>query len=268
MTDYVVGDIQGCFRGLQKLLDKVDFNPSHDRLFAAGDLVARGPDSLDTLLFLHALGDRFSTVLGNHDLHFLAVSQGIKNAKSSDKLDTLLADKRLPQLIDWLRAQPLAIELDEHTLLTHAGLYPDWSIKQATALSGEVSQILRSKDWLSLLNSMYGNQPDVWSVNLSGPERHRFIVNAFTRMRYLQGPHTLEFDTKCAPGEAPEHLTPWFALTNENLSRKQRVLFGHWAALMGQTSDKRFVALDTGYVWGNTLTAINLTTNMRISVSA
>jgi bis(5'-nucleosyl)-tetraphosphatase (symmetrical) len=157
MPNYIVGDIQGCYSGLRALLKKAQFNPTKDKLWAVGDLIGRGPEALQTLRFLYALGDRFETVLGNHDLHLLAIYCGVRQAKPADKLDELLAAKELPGYIKWLRSKPLAIRLDQHTLLTHAGLYPLWSYEKALGLSLEISEQLSGKHWKALLQQMYSN---------------------------------------------------------------------------------------------------------------
>lgn len=266
MANYIVGDIQGCYSGLRRLLDKADFDPKYDKLWAAGDLVARGPESLETLLYLKSLGPSFETVLGNHDLHFLAIYSGLKAAKRSDKLHALLSYKKVDKLADWLRTKPLAIRIDKQTLLSHAGLYPQWSLKQAVKLSGEVSQVLTSKNWQSFITQMYGSLPNSWHEELQGYDRLRFITNAFTRMRYIKSNHILEFATKSAPNEYNKDIQPWFKINNPKLKPKKRILFGHWATLMGQTQSKQFIGLDTGYVWGNTMTLYCLEMNKRIEV--
>ena len=266
MANYIVGDIQGCFSGLRHLLKKVKFNPKTDKLWAVGDLVGRGPESLETLNFLHSLGDSFDTVLGNHDLHLLAVSCGFRLAKPADKFDVLLASKKLPTYIKWLRNKPLALMIDKNTLMTHAGLYPSWSFKTALSLSAEVSQKLQNEDWKSLLEKMYGNTPSTWSPALTNIPRWRFIINAFTRMRFIENQSQLNFDCKSSPALAPQNLTPWFQIRNETLKKNQRVIFGHWAALQGDTQSEKIIALDTGYVWGQTLTILNAQTGLKTSI--
>lgn len=266
MTDYVVGDIQGCYSGLRRLLDKAKFDPKKDKLYAVGDLIARGSESLETLAYLYSLKDSFDTVLGNHDLHFLAIAAGLKDAKKSDLLGDLLAHKKCDKYVQWLREKPLAIQPKPDVLITHAGLYPAWSFKKALSLSQEVQTRLTHKKWLSLLSSMYGNEPARWDNQLVGDERLRFVINAFTRMRYLKENLSLEFSTKSAPTYAPQGLQPWFGYKNKKLNKKQIVVFGHWAALMGKTGTSQFIGLDTGYVWGNQMTLLNLDKNKLISV--
>ena len=256
MPTYVVGDIQGCHDQLIRLLETVKFNPKKDKLWAAGDLIARGPKSLETLEFLYSLGSAFDTVLGNHDLHLLAIANGLRKAKPSDKLAPLLQSKHLNKYCDWLRSKPLATELNQEYLLTHAGLYPNWSSKKALKYSEEVQQILSSDNWLELIANMYGDSPNIWDKSLSGIRRWRFIINAFTRMRFVTNDLALDFACKTSPSDAPSNLKPWFEISNKK--NKHKLVFGHWAALVGNTGNERIYALDTGCVWGNTLTILAL----------
>ena len=269
---YVIGDIQGCYDGLRRALDKVQFDEENDTLLAVGDLVARGEDSLSTLRFLKSLGDNFNSVLGNHDLHLLAVVNGIRKPKKSDKLDDLLSAPDLPEMIDWLRQFPLAMKIDKRSIMVHAGLYPKWSIDKAVSLSDEVSPILKSDNYANFLSSMYGNSPDNWSEKWTGEARLRFIVNACTRMRFVYSDGTLDFDNKSHPS-AVSHSTsstimPWFERKNEQLLANQRVVFGHWAALSGQTNSAQFIGLDTGYVWGQSMTMLNISSDTLVTVKA
>lgn len=268
MTDYVIGDIQGCLGGIDKLLTHIGFNPHQDKLIAVGDLVARGENSLGVLELCYSLGDSFTSVLGNHDLHLLTTQAGLKEVKPSDKLTALLQSNKIQQYIDWLRQFPLAYQYDENTLISHAGLYPSWSFEQAVDYSDEIQQLLQQPDFAKQINNLYGNQPYSWHSQLTGKTRLRFIINAFTRMRYVTEHGALDFNAKMQPSSAPDSIKPWFKQHNPHLSDRQRILFGHWASLQGQTHDQRFIALDTGYVWGNTLTCFNLTNNNRISISA
>jgi len=266
--NFIIGDIQGCYEGLQRLLDKVSFNPEQDTLHGVGDLVARGEDSLSTLRFLRSLGPRFHSVLGNHDLHLLAVANGIKKPKKDDKLAPLLAAPDLPELVDWLRQFPLATQVGKQHTLVHAGLYPAWSTEKLLMLSEEVSQHLQSACYADLLEIMYGNTPRVWEDTLSGTKRLRFIINACTRMRYLNKTMHLEFETKTHPSQSPASLAPWFTFPNPFIRADETLVFGHWAALAGDTNHPQFVGLDTGYVWGNSLTMLHIETNQLISVDA
>ena len=264
MSNYVVGDIQGCYSGLRSLLEKVEFNSARDKLWAVGDLIGRGPESLQTLEFLYALGDRFDTVLGNHDLNLLAIYAGIRQAKPGDKLNELLAAKELPRYINWLRSKPLAIKLDAHTLLTHAGLYPLWSFEKVLSLSAEISEQLNGKHWQGLLQHMYSNEPRRWDKNLQDKPRWRFIINALTRMRYIQNDDELELNCTTSPDLAPRELKPWFTVHNKKLQLQQKVVFGHWASLQGKSQSEQFIALDTGYVWGQAMTLLDLEKKVKI----
>lgn len=268
MATYVVGDIQGCYRGLRALLAKIDFHPSRDQLIAVGDLVARGEDSLGVIRLLRSFQGSFTTVLGNHDLHLLALLNGLGKAKKNDHLDLLLCSPATAELSDWLRQQPLAIRINEKILITHAGLYPRWSIAQAISLSHEIQTVLTSSDYFSLLINMYGNQPTAWQEHLHGYERYRMIINAFTRMRYVNQHAELDFSCKVAPADAPSTLQPWFSYPNKQLKADETVLFGHWASLAGHTNRPQYIALDTGFVWSGQLTAYCLETQERIYVSA
>ena len=265
---FIIGDIQGCYEGLQRLLNKANFDPQRDMLYGVGDLVARGEDSLATLRFLRSLGSRFHSVLGNHDLHLLAVANGIKKPKKADKLASLLAAPDLPELIDWLRKFPLARQVGRRHTLVHAGLYPTWSTEKLLMLSEEVSKHLQSACYADLLEIMYGNSPKAWKDSLSGTHRLRFIINACTRMRYLDKTMNLEFATKNHPSQSPSWLTPWFSFNNSHLRQEETLVFGHWAALAGDTQHPQFVGLDTGYVWGSSLTMLHVEANQLISVDA
>ena len=267
MATYIVGDIQGCFSGLQRLLEQVDFSPINDHLIAVGDLIGRGTQPLETLNYLYSLGDSFDTVLGNHDLHLLAIYAGIRKAKPSDNLDNLLNSSILKTHINWLRRKPLALMANEDTLVTHAGLYPEWSVKKALKVSFEVSEQLQAKDWKEFLANMYGNHPSIWQKSLLGPERLRFIVNAMTRMRFIENQDELNFSCKMSPDLAPDNLTPWFKVTNRKLKANQKIVFGHWASLNGNTHVSQFCGLDTGYVWGQYMTLLNLCSDKFYSVT-
>jgi bis(5'-nucleosyl)-tetraphosphatase (symmetrical) len=266
MPTYIVGDIQGCFSGLQRLLKKVEFSAVNDRLIAVGDLVGRGTQALETLDYLYSLKDSFDTVLGNHDLHLLTIYAGIRKAKPDDNLDILLSSTKIKTYINWLRCKPLALMADQDTLVTHAGLYPKWSVKQALKVSLEVSEQLQAKDWKTFLSDMYGNQPSTWQKSLLGAQRLRFIVNAMTRMRFIENNDELDFSCKTSPNLAPDKLTPWFEITNKKLKVDQKVVFGHWASLNGKTHVSQFCGLDTGYVWGQNMTLLSLSSGKLYSV--
>jgi bis(5'-nucleosyl)-tetraphosphatase (symmetrical) len=266
VSTYIVGDIQGCFDGLQRLLTKVDFTPTNDRLIAVGDLIGRGSQALETLNYLHSLEGSFDTVLGNHDLHLLAIYAGIRKAKPGDNLNDLLASTNIQSHINWLRAKPLALMADKNTLVTHAGLYPEWSIKKALKASQEVSEQLQAKDWKKFLAHMYGNQPSVWDISLLGPQRLRFIVNAMTRMRFIENKVKLDLNCKTSPDLAPANLIPWFKVHNKKLKLNEKIVFGHWASLNGNTHLRQFCGLDTGYIWGQSMTMLNLSTDKLYAV--
>lgn len=258
MQNFVIGDIQGCYKGLRSLLKKAKFDPNKDKLWAVGDLVARGPNSLETLKYLHDLGAHFETVLGNHDLHLIAMAHGLNTPKAADKLDPLMQHKSFSKLIDWLMTKPLAAKPSKGVFISHAGLYPAWSVKEALRLSDEVTADLRNNA-SAFLKEMYGNTPTLWEQQLDGAKKNRFVVNAFTRMRYLDGLE-LEFKTKCSPELSPPNLQPWFEVNNAKLKPKSVIIFGHWASLMGNTQKKNIIGLDTGYVWGKELSLYQIET--------
>lgn len=255
MALYFVGDIQGCYRELRALLNQVAFSPDKDQLWLAGDLVARGPDSLKTLRYIKALGDSAKVVLGNHDLHLLAIHAGLKKAKPSDLLDELLAAPDLDDLMDWLAKQPLIQKLpDENVYMSHAGLPPVWSPEQAMEYAREASHKIASKQRQAWLATMYGEEPRHWSLAKSSNEKFRYTINALTRMRYCQLDLSLEFSCKLSVSQAPSHLKPWFAFANNQ--NNYTWMFGHWASLMGDCAAENSYALDTGCVWGGYLTLL------------
>lgn len=254
MANYIVGDIQGCFDELELLLNKAKFNPSEDTLWVAGDLVARGPKSLETLRFIKSLGDAARPVVGNHDLHLLAVSLGVHPLKKKDKTAAIFSADDKQELFAWLRKQPLLAE-HEDFVVCHAGISPQWNLKTARACAREVEEILCSDNWPSLIEQMYSNTPDLWSPKLKGIERYRYIINAFTRMRFCYPDGRLDMLCKQPPQELnQDDLLPWFKLKNRKKVKKT-ILFGHWAALMG-CQRKDVIGLDTGCVWGGELTML------------
>jgi bis(5'-nucleosyl)-tetraphosphatase (symmetrical) len=256
MATYIVGDIQGCCDELQQLLNLANFTPEKDELWITGDLVARGPKSLETLRFVKSLGSSAKIILGNHDLHLLAIWQGIHQAKENDKLAPLLNANDCDELLDWLRCQPLLLRHPEFDfIMVHAGISPQWTIKQAEQFALEVESQLHNKQFKNLLQKMYGNHPNSWSEKLVGDERLRFIINAFTRMRYCFLDGSLEFKNKLGPAETdPSIMKPWFEI--DSLDTSSPILFGHWAALLGNVDKEGLYALDTGCVWGNSLTML------------
>lgn len=255
MALYAIGDVQGCREALEDLLDLIRFNPARDRLWLAGDLVARGPDSLGVLRLVKSLGTAAETVLGNHDLHLLAAHYGYAKPKARDLTQPVFTAPDRAELMDWLRRRPLLLE-DEgfDCVLTHAGIPPGWSQKKTRKLAREVEAALQGPDIESFLGDMYGNEPAQWSDGLEGTTRLRVITNFLTRMRLVSVDGTMDFAYKEDLTAIPEGLHPWFSLPNPALDT-HRVLFGHWAALNGITGSKRFVGLDTGCVWGGHLSA-------------
>jgi bis(5'-nucleosyl)-tetraphosphatase (symmetrical) len=249
-----IGDVQGCLDELQALLARA---PPSERIVFVGDLVNRGPQSLATLRFIRGLGARAVAVLGNHDLHLLAVDAGIRPQHKGDTFDEILAAPDRAELIDWLRARPLAWQASaggDDALFVHAGLLPAWTAARALQLAGEVEAGLRGADWRSFLATMYGNQPARWDDSLRGADRARCIINALTRMRYLDAAGAMNLVVKDTALDAAPGLVPWFDHP-ARASRATPVVFGHWAALgLMQRTDA--ICLDSGCVWGNQLSAL------------
>lgn len=263
MTRYAVGDVQGCFAPLQRLLERAKFDPKRDQLWATGDLVNRGPQSLECLRFFYALGDSARVVLGNHDLHLLAIANGMRELKRSDTLRPILDAPDCAELLAWLRLQPLMHRDGAYTMV-HAGLAPQWSISQAQGLSDEIASVLQGKHLLDFLQGMYGDTPDRWSDDLKGVERWRTITNYFTRLRFCTADGRLDLKSKEGPGDAPPGFMPWFDVP-QRMSKGELLIVGHWATLMGKTDRDDVIALDTGCVWGNRLTLFNLDTQALLS---
>jgi bis(5'-nucleosyl)-tetraphosphatase (symmetrical) len=255
MSIYAIGDIQGCHAELQQLLQQIHFDPVQDKLWLVGDLVNRGPDSLHVLRLVKSLGDSAITVLGNHDLHLLAVAAGVAELHRSDTLDEVLNAPDRDELLTWLRQQRLLHTQDGYVLV-HAGLLPQWSVKQAASLAREVEDVLRGDDYATFLARMYGNAPHNWDDGLSGYKRLRIITNAFTRMRICTLQGEMEFKFKGEVESVPEGYLPWFEMPKRK-SREATVIFGHWSAL-GLKVEPRVIALDTGCLWGGPMTAIRL----------
>jgi len=255
MATYAIGDLQGCYDSLLSLLEKINFNKNEDTLWFAGDLVNRGSDSLSTLRFVKSLGDNAITVLGNHDLHLLAIAQGVKTTRSPDLKRILDADDSY-ELLHWLSTRPLLhYNSDLDYTITHAGIYPLWSLQQASNYAAELESELQN-NLSEFLNNMYGNSPDVWDETLNGFDRLRFICNCFTRMRFCNNDGTLDFSSNGAPGTIPDKTVPWFDVPNRK-SESENLLFGHWSTL-GQINKKNVYPLDTGCVWGGRLTALRI----------
>jgi bis(5'-nucleosyl)-tetraphosphatase (symmetrical) len=257
MSTYLIGDVHGCFDELQALLAQVSFNPQHDQLWLTGDLVARGPASLDVLRYIRSLGSAVRMVLGNHDLHLLAIYAGISRNKPKDHLNKLLSAPDADELINWLRRQPILQVDDEHQLImAHAGISPQWDIDTVQKCAREVEAVLSSDSYPLFLDAMYGDMPNNWSSELSGLARLRFTTNALTRMRYCFPNGQLDMICKDAPGSAPAPLKPWFELPRL-VDPNYTIMFGHWASLEGKGIPTGFIGLDTGCCWGGVLTLLH-----------
>ncbi len=258
MAVYAIGDIQGCLDELLALLNQIQFNPQQDTLWFAGDLVNRGPKSLETLQFIRSLGNRAITVLGNHDLHLLALAEGDK--RYSSKFDTLLPilqSEERDQLLGWLRHRPL-LHHDAALgyTLVHAGLPPQWSITEAQEHARELEATLRSDNFRDFLNVMYGNKPKKWKESLQGADRLRFITNSFTRLRFCNAKGKLDLKHKGEIGSQTEDLMPWFEVP-DRASGSDRILFGHWSTLQVRHT-RNVYGLDTGCLWGGELSALQI----------
>jgi len=256
MATYAVGDLQGCYKSLKRLVDKINFSPEKDCIWFAGDLVSRGKQSLDVLRYVKGLGDSAVCVLGNHDISLIAAHYDV--IKPHDSLKAVMKADDREDLIDWLRARPmLHVDHELGYCMAHAGIYPHWSWPQAQQLAREVEVPLRGATIQRWLENVYGDEPTQWSGTLQSYERHRFIVNAFTRMRGCNPDGSLNFNVK---GSAKDHqlsgLYPWFRLPSRN-PLPYKVIFGHWSAL-GYRNDSQVISLDTGCVWGRKLTAVRL----------
>ena len=255
MAVYLIGDVQGCDEALGRLLHKIDFSPSRDTLYLLGDLVNRGPDSVAVLRRLMALEGAAQCVLGNHDLHALAVAAGVRRPSRMDTLQALLeADDREP-LLGWLRQQAMALQA-HGVLMVHAGVLPQWSAADTLAHAAELQAVLRGPDWIGFLGGMYGNEPARWDDGLQGLARLRVIVNALTRLRFCAADGTMEFDTKEGAHGAPAGFMPWFDVPGRRTAGDV-LAFGHWSTL-GWLDRPDVIALDTGCVWGGCLSALRL----------
>lgn len=263
MATFAVGDIQGCYDPLRRLLDSAAFDPANDRLWCVGDLVNRGPDSLQTLRFLKGLGSSFITVLGNHDLHLLAVATGMKRDGKVQTLQQLLQAPDCHEFVEWLRQKPLTWRETLYTsagerdfLVVHAGIAPGWKFRQAQALGAEVEQALQGSNYRDFLGAMYGDEPDCWDDRLQGAARLRVITNVLTRLRFCTAEGRLEMSSKGEADTAPPPFRPWFEF--QQLKNNKTILFGHWAMLDGRTGRDNIIGLDTGCVWGRRLTMLRL----------
>ena len=273
MSTYAVGDIQGCYKHLKRLLKQAGFSPAADRLWCVGDMINRGPHSLDTLRFLQDLQPAPVLVLGNHDLHFLAVYEGCTTPRSKDTLDELLQAPDCADLAEWLRHKPLAHHETVQTrkglkrfLMVHAGVAPSWSLRTTLDLAAEVEGALQGEDYRGYLTNMYGDTPVRWSEALEGYERLRTITNYLTRVRFCDEAGSLRLDVKEGYAGAPAGYRPWFEF--QRITPEVKIVFGHWAAIEGKTEREDVIALDTGCVWGRELTMMRLEDGKRFSVSA
>lgn len=264
MATYVVGDLQGCLEPLKILLDQVHYTDGHDRLWLTGDLVNRGPASLETLRFLRTLTQPV-IVLGNHDLHLLGLACGHRRALPGDTLDALLAAPDCWDLLDWLRKQPLLYYDQSHkVVMVHAGLPPEWTVTEARGRAAELEQALQGPRFCETLAGLYGPRPDQWDSGLGGAERLRFIANALTRIRYCDTQGRLDMHDKGALGTQRAGLLPWFSVPGRR-SQDTRILFGHWSSL-GAHIFENVTCLDSGCLWGGTLTALRLEDFVFLSV--
>lgn len=255
MATYAIGDVQGCYDPLQRLLDQLRFDPAHDNLWFVGDLVNRGPQSLEVLRFVKTLGASAITVLGNHDLHLLAMDAGHGRQHKGDTLDAVLAAPDRDELLHWLRHQRLAW-CDADYLLVHAGVLPSWTVADTLRLAAEAEAALQSDDYREFFAQMYGNAPYAWSESLTGMARLRMIVNVFTRLRYFTPSGEMDFHQKGAPGTQPPPLLPWFDAPGRQTT-DATIIFGHWSTL-GLIVRNDLIALDTGCLWGGRLTGIRM----------
>jgi len=257
MSTYVIGDVHGCIDELKALLAQVSFNPQHDSLWLTGDLVARGPNSLEVLRYVSSLGDSVRMVLGNHDLHLLSIYAGISFNKPKDRLTPLLEADDADELINWLRRQPV-LQVDESLklVMAHAGITPQWDLETAQMCAREVEAVLSSDTYPLFLDAMYGDMPNNWSPELSGLARLRFSTNAFTRMRYCFPNGQLDMMCKDTPENAPRPLKPWFDIESPIRQAGYSIAFGHWASLEGKGAPEGVYALDTGCCWGGVMTMV------------
>ncbi len=255
MALYCIGDLQGCNAPLQTLLHTIDFSPSRDTLYFLGDLVNRGPDSAGVLRRLMQMDGAARCVLGNHDLHLLAVANGVRRVHRGDTVGSILNAPDREAMLDWLRRQHMAIFEHGH-LMVHAGVLPQWTAAQAMQLAAEVEAVLTGPDLPAFLTRMYGNEPAAWNDSLEGADRLRVIVNAFTRLRFCTADGTMEFTVKEGAAKAPEGYLAWYDVPARR-TQDVTVAFGHWSTL-GLLLRPNLLSLDTGCVWGGSLSAARL----------
>jgi bis(5'-nucleosyl)-tetraphosphatase (symmetrical) len=267
MPTYAIGDVQGCLQPLKALLQKINFNPQSDQLWFAGDIVNRGPESLATLRFISSLPNNTVCVLGNHDIGLLAQDAGALPIHPKDTLQDIFTAPDKVDLLNWLRHRPI-LHHDPHLqyTLVHAGIYPKWDLSQAQYLAIELETLLQNNDYRNFMSHIMGNQPLYWQDNLSKWDRARFILNAFTRMRFVMTDGALNFTHNDYPSTDPKAIA-WFEVENRQTAQ-HKLIFGHWAALGAQCHTPRVYPIDSGCVWGNFLTAFCLETEQRYTVAA
>ena len=257
MAIYAVGDIQGYMHPLRRLLEIMRFDPAADQLWVAGDMVNRGPDSLEVLRYIRSLGDSAKPVLGNHDLHLLAVASGVRDQKEGDTFGPILEAPDLDELLFWLRHLPFVhVDRSIRTLMVHAGVYCKWTRKKLLRFSRELESVLQSDSYVDFLKNMGGKRPKKWKKSLTGWDRYRFIANACTRLRFCSNKGKLDFFYKGPPGSQPHELVPWFRHPKRGCN-KWRIVFGHWSTL-GYVREANVISLDSGCLWGKRLTAVQL----------
>lgn len=270
MATYVIGDIHGCYKQLQLLLETINFDAEHDTLWFTGDLINGGPQPAEVIRFIKSLGDKHICVLGNHDLVLLGVAAG-KITEPHDRdigFEPVLEAPDRDDLLNWLRFRPIVhYDANFNTLLVHAGVLPKWTLKEIQDYAHEIENCLRSSQASELYSEMYGNLPDTWGDTLTGWERLRFLINCFTRMRFCNAHGRLDLTAKGDRQDAPQGFKPWFEIPNVQ-DQNLKILFGHWAALMGNTGLDNAIALDTGCVWGHSLTALRLDDSRYFAVPA
>lgn len=264
MATWIIGDVQGCYEGFMGVLEKAGFDFETDRLWSLGDLVNRGPQSLMVLRFCRSLGSRFLCTLGNHDLHLLAVGRRQHGLYQDDSFTDVLNAPDCDQLLEWLRHQPLLHYDAAHNIaLCHAGIAPQWSLGEAQGYARELENVLRGQQADELFGQMYGDQPNCWIDDLKPPERWRLIINYFTRMRFCDAKGSLNLELQNRGDTLVHSWMPWFRVPDRPAS-SVTIVFGHWAALRGKTGMASIIALDTGYVWGGSMTLMNLETRERV----
>ena len=259
MANYFIGDIQGCDAAFARLLEQIDFSASRDTLYLLGDLVNRGPDSAGVLRRAMQLGDSVRALLGNHDLHLLAAAHGARHPSRRDTLGSILDAADRDAMLEWVRQQPLArsfAQNGEQMLMIHAGVLPQWTLEETLGYADEVQQMLRSPDLPEFLKQMYGNLPDRWSKDLQGADRLRVIINALTRLRFCSPDGVMDFESTESAATPPEGLMPWFDVPGRKTADKL-VAFGHWSTL-GLVNRPNLLALDTGCIWGGSLSAMRI----------